>query len=103
MGISIPKMTISSSEGRRPIPLIGMGTATLCHDKDGIIEAIKVGYRHFDTAYLYKTEKPLGESIKEALHPGLIESRAELFITTKLWFDSTRGHLVLPAMKKSLE
>ncbi|GKA64042.1 D-galacturonate reductase-like protein [Tanacetum coccineum] len=105
MAISIPKATISSSKGRRPIPLIGMGTATLCHDevKEGIIKAIKVGYRQFDTASFYQTEKPLGEAIKEALNLGLIESRAELFITTKLWCDSTRGHLVVPAMKKSLE
>ncbi|GKD43105.1 NADPH-dependent codeinone reductase 1-4 [Tanacetum coccineum] len=84
-----------------------MGTATLAegHDqvKAGIIEAIKVGYRHFDTASLYKTEKALGEAIKEALNLGLINSRADLFIATKLWCNSTEGHLVVPAMKQSLE
>ncbi|XP_076897922.1 D-galacturonate reductase-like [Bidens hawaiensis] len=105
--VSIPVTTISSSEGRRPIPLIGLGTASsteVGNDvKTAVIEAIKVGYRHFDTAALYGSEKPLGEAIKEALSLGLIKSRDELFITTKLWGDSTEGHLVLPAINKSLE
>ncbi|KAI3734176.1 hypothetical protein L6452_13640 [Arctium lappa] len=106
MAISIPETMISSSDGPRPIPLIGMGTATLREGGDrvkaGIIEAIKVGYRHFDTATLYQTEKALGEAIKEALRLGLIKSREELFITTKLWCNSAEGHLVLPAIKQSL-
>ncbi|KAK1419695.1 hypothetical protein QVD17_28965 [Tagetes erecta] len=104
---SIPETTISSSDGRRRIPLIGLGTAITGTEgaddvRVAVIEAIKVGYRHFDTAALYGTEKPLGEAIKEALRLGLIKSRAELFITTKLWCDSTEGHLVLPAIKRSL-
>ncbi|GKA52797.1 NADPH-dependent codeinone reductase 1-4 [Tanacetum coccineum] len=105
--VSIPNTTISSSDGRRPIPLVGMGTATLAegHDqvKAGIIEAIKVGYRHFDTASLYKTEKALGEAIKEALNLGLINSRADLFTTTKLWCNSTQGHLVSPIVAISIK
>ncbi|KAI7748567.1 hypothetical protein M8C21_000106 [Ambrosia artemisiifolia] len=104
--VSIPETTISSSDGRRPIPLMGLGTATRTESGDqvkaAVIEAIKVGYRHFDTASLYGTEKPLGEAIQEALRLGLIKSRAELFITTKLWCDSTEGHLVVPALNKSL-
>ncbi|PWA62373.1 NADPH-dependent codeinone reductase 1-4 [Artemisia annua] len=84
-----------------------MGTATLSegHDqvKARIIEAIKVGYRHFDTASVYYTEKALEEAIKEALNLGLINSRADLFITTKLWCNFTEGHLVVPAMKQSLK
>ncbi|KAF5795389.1 putative D-galacturonate reductase [Helianthus annuus] len=104
--VSIPETTINSSDGRRPIPLIGLGTATRTESGDqvkaAVIEAIKVGYRHFDTASLYGTEKPLGEAIKEALRLGLIKSRAELFITTKLWCDSTEGHLVVPALNQSL-
>ncbi|KAJ9554341.1 hypothetical protein OSB04_018386 [Centaurea solstitialis] len=106
MVISIPETMIGSSDGPRPIPLIGMGTATFREGEDevkaGIIEAIKVGYRHFDTATFYQTEKGLGEGIKEALKLGLIKSREELFITTKLWCSSTEGHLVLPAINQSL-
>ncbi|KAJ9554342.1 hypothetical protein OSB04_018387 [Centaurea solstitialis] len=107
MVISIPKAMIRSSDGPRPIPVIGMGTAASKeaagnHVTAGIVEAIKVGYRHFDTASLYKTEPYLGEAIKEALKLGLIKSRDELFITTKLWCNSAEGHLVLPAINQSL-
>nr|XP_043614131.1 D-galacturonate reductase-like [Erigeron canadensis] len=102
----IPETTICSSDGRRPIPLIGMGTATPTGNNDevkaAVIEAIKDGYRYFDTAAFYKTEKPVGEAIAEALRLGLIKSRGEVFITTKLWCNSTQRHLVLPAMKQSL-
>ncbi|KAK1416348.1 hypothetical protein QVD17_32138 [Tagetes erecta] len=99
------------------MPLVGWGSAITGTEGDAMwnqesnglsfqtafLEAIKVGYRHFDTASLYGTEKALGEAIKEALRLGLIKSRAELFITTKLWCDCTEGHLVLPAINRSLK
>lgn len=64
------------------IPKIGFGTwqtkdgdeayqATLC--------ALKSGYRHIDTAYIYGNEQSIGKAIKDSLIP-----REELFITTKL-------------------
>ncbi|KAJ0677967.1 putative D-galacturonate reductase [Helianthus annuus] len=102
----IPSATISSSDGPRPIPVIGLGTATVGRSdevKAAVVEAIKMGYRHFDTATFYGTEKPVGEAIAEALQAGFIKSRAEVFITTKLWPNSTERHLVLPALKKSLQ
>ncbi|KAI3778719.1 hypothetical protein L2E82_08102 [Cichorium intybus] len=109
--VTIPGMMISSSDGPRPIPVIAMGTASesglLGNDdvvkSSTIIEAIKLGYRHFDTAAIYRTEKPLGEAIREALRLGLIKSRSELFITTKLWCTSADRHLVLPAINHSLQ
>ncbi|XP_076891898.1 D-galacturonate reductase-like [Bidens hawaiensis] len=107
---TIPYTMISSSEGTRPFPVIALGPAS----ESGIagietvapstvIEAIKIGYRHFDTAALYQTEKPVGEAIAEALRLGLIKSRSEIFITTKLWCNSADRHLVLPAIKQSLK
>jgi alcohol dehydrogenase (NADP+) len=41
--------------------------------------ALKVGYRHIDTARIYGTEPAVGAAIKKS---GV--SRSELFITTKL-------------------
>ncbi|KAD2804458.1 hypothetical protein E3N88_37835 [Mikania micrantha] len=86
---------------------MGRGLAASSENDDAVkaavFEAIRVGYRHFDTAAVYGTEKPLGEAIEEALRLGLIKSRAELFITTKLWCNSTEGHLVLPAINQSLQ
>ncbi|KAI3696153.1 hypothetical protein L1987_79163 [Smallanthus sonchifolius] len=83
-----------------------MGTATGSGRSDevkaAVVEAIKVGYRHFDTAAFYGTEKAVGEAIVEALRAGFLKSRGEVFITTKLWCNSNERHLVLPALKKSL-
>lgn len=107
---TIPVNILSSSDGARPMPVIALGTATESSvagiqvvAPSTIIEAIKLGYRHFDTAAIYQTEKPVGEAIAEALRLGLVKSRSELFITTKLWCDSVDRHLVLPAIKKSLK
>ncbi|KAK9063830.1 hypothetical protein SSX86_017702 [Deinandra increscens subsp. villosa] len=60
-----------------------------------LIEAMKVGYRHFDTAAAYQTEKSVGEAVAEALRSGLVKSRSEIFITTKLWCNSADRHLVV--------
>ncbi|KAD2393418.1 hypothetical protein E3N88_40395 [Mikania micrantha] len=78
---------ISSSEGSRPVPEIASVTATEL-SISGVevvtpstqIEAIKMGYRHLDTAAIYQTEKPVGEAVAEALRLGLIKSRSEVFI-----------------------
>ncbi|KDP21288.1 hypothetical protein JCGZ_21759 [Jatropha curcas] len=103
--ISIPEVLLSSSSRR--MPLLGLGTASYPQasskeTKAAILEAIKIGYRHFDTASFYQTEEPLGQAIAEALSIGLIKSREELFITSKLWCSDAHSHLVLPALQKSL-
>ncbi|WCJ33695.1 NAD(P)-linked oxidoreductase superfamily protein [Euphorbia peplus] len=90
------------------IPVIGLGTAEFpyCPDegatKQAIIKSIKVGYRHFDTAACYESEKPLGNAISEALELGLLRSRDELFITSKLFMSDAHSDLVLPALRKTL-
>ncbi len=66
------------------IPVIGFGTY---HEQFGdnllpIKTAIDCGYRFFDTASLYETEKYLGQAVKESGIP-----REEFIIETKLWTD----------------
>ncbi|WOL20152.1 D-galacturonate reductase [Canna indica] len=105
---TIPVVDLSSSDasGRRSIPLVGMGTASYPFapetTKPAILHAIGLGYRHFDTSSLYETEPVLGEAVEEALRLRLIKSRAELFITTKLWCTDAHPDLVLPAIQTSL-
>ena len=102
----IPKMELSSASSLVSMPVIGFGTAA--DNNDGatlisvVLESIKLGYRHFDTASAYGSEQALGEAIAEALRLGLIPSRDDLFITTKLWPTEAHAHLVLPSLKKSL-
>lgn len=86
---------------------MGFGSGADSNDGDtikvAVIEAIKLGYRHFDTASLYGSEQAIGEAIAEALQLGLIASRDELFVTSKLWLPDNHPHLVLPALHKSLQ
>uniref|UniRef100_A0A7N0UIL4 NADP-dependent oxidoreductase domain-containing protein n=1 Tax=Kalanchoe fedtschenkoi TaxID=63787 RepID=A0A7N0UIL4_KALFE len=104
--VMIPEVALTGSVR---MPVIGMGTASGKPPTDpaivraAILEAIKTGYRHFDTAFGYGSEVPLGEAIAEALAAGLITSRRELFVTSKLWAASAQPHLVLPAIRTSLK
>ncbi|CIV76005.1 2%2C5-diketo-D-gluconic acid reductase A [Streptococcus pneumoniae] len=45
-----------------------------------MLEALKAGYRHIDTAAIYQNEKSVGQAIKDSGVP-----REEMFVTTKLW------------------
>ncbi|KAH0672083.1 hypothetical protein KY285_023051 [Solanum tuberosum] len=89
------------------IPALGFGTAA---DppvepeivRSSVVEAIEVGYRHFDTAALYNSEEALGEAINEAINGGFVESREQLFITSKLWCSDAHPQHVLPALNKTL-
>ncbi|KAJ0038057.1 hypothetical protein Pint_22023 [Pistacia integerrima] len=104
--VSIP-VAILPSNGET-IPLVGFGTAEFPFNstgatKDSVLQAIQLGYRHFDTASMYQNEQYLGEAIAEALHLGLIKSRDELFITSKLWTSDSHRELVLPALQNTLK
>ncbi|KAE8716662.1 beta-carotene hydroxylase [Hibiscus syriacus] len=89
------------------MPDIGMGTASYppadaATVKSAVVEAIGAGYHHFDMAFIYRSEQPLGEAIAEAINIGPIKSRDELFITSKLCTFAEQD-LLIPAIKTSLE
>lgn len=63
------------------IPKLGLGTWFI-NDKDvvqAVKEAVKIGYRHIDTAQAYGNESGVGEGIRTC---GI--KREEIFVTTKL-------------------
>ncbi|KAK4436780.1 protein REDOX 2 [Sesamum alatum] len=102
--VQIPEVVLNSGH---KMPAIGFGTAgspaPVAEQLTPIfIEAIAAGYRHIDTAALYGTEEIVGQAVAEALGRGLIKSRDELFITTKLWCTDADHDLVLPALNQSL-
>ncbi|XP_062113193.1 D-galacturonate reductase-like [Humulus lupulus] len=105
MAMAIPEIELRSCE--KAMPVVGMGTsssppADMETAKSAIVEAIRAGYRHFDTAFIYGSEQHLAKAIPEALRLGLIKSRDELFITTKLFASFAERDLVVPAIKMSL-
>ncbi|KAG6653403.1 NADP-dependent D-sorbitol-6-phosphate dehydrogenase-like [Carya illinoinensis] len=94
-------MAITLNNGFK-MPMVGLGVWRI-EDKemrDLVINAIKIGYRHFDCAADYKNEAEVGEALAEAFRTGLVK-REDLFITTKLW-NSDHGHVV-EACKDSLK
>ena len=63
------------------IPVLGLGTWCIDDDKvaEVVRQAIKLGYRHIDTAEAYGNERGVGEGIKTCGVP-----REEIFLQTKL-------------------
>ena len=62
------------------------------------LAALKAGYRHIDTAAIYKNEESVGRAIKDCGIP-----REELFITTKLWNDIHTYEEAQDAFAQSME
>lgn len=88
-------------DNNKEIPSIGFGTWKL-KNNDSTIEviktAIKIGYRHFDTAFAYGNEEKVGVGIKDANI-----DRNELFITGKLW-NADRGYdNIINACKRTIK
>ncbi|MBC1774834.1 aldo/keto reductase [Listeria seeligeri] len=82
------------------IPILGFGTYQITEPEEAekaIIEAIKAGYRHIDTAQSYMNEEAVGKGIAES---GV--SREELFITTKIWVENTSYQGVISSFERSL-
>lgn len=66
------------------MPRLGYGVYQVTKDEceKCVSDALKVGYRHIDTAQSYFNEEEVGNAIKKSGIP-----REELFITTKVWIE----------------
>jgi len=85
------------------ISMLGLGTWLSKGNEvyDAVIEAIRIGYRHIDCAYIYRNEKEIGRALKDAMTAGLVK-REDLFITSKLWNSDHEPDRVEVAVRKSL-
>lgn len=81
------------------IPVLGFGVYQISQEetKNAVIEAIKAGYRHIDTAQSYLNESEVGQGIKES---GI--DRKELFITTKVWIANVNYEDTIKSIERSL-
>ena len=83
------------------VPAIGFGTCKHSYDKpvDNIIlNAIEAGYRYFDTASFYETERDLGKAIAESSL-----KRDEIKVATKLWYEELGYQNAKDACRRSLD
>lgn len=82
------------------IPILGYGVFQITDPAECercVVDAIQTGYRHIDTAVSYRNEEAVGRGIKQSGIP-----RDELFITTKLWIQSTGYENTLQSFDNSL-
>ena len=73
---------ITLNNGRR-IPQFGLGVFMVTGDeatRKVCLDAIRLGYRHIDTAHAYQNERGVGQAVRECGVP-----REDLWITSKLW------------------
>lgn len=82
------------------IPKLGLGTWFIPNEEaaDAVREAVKIGYRHIDTAQAYENEGGVGEGIRTC---GL--AREEMFVTTKLAAEIKNYEEAVKAIDGSLE
>lgn len=82
------------------IPVLGLGTWFIDDDKadKAVISAVKIGYRHIDTAQAYGNERGVGARIKDC---GI--SREDIFVTSKVAAEAKTYDSAAKSIDESLE
>lgn len=73
---------VTLNDGNK-IPAVGFGVFMIPNDGptyDAVLEALKAGYRHIDSAAAYFNEEDVGKAVRDSGIP-----REEIFVTSKLW------------------
>jgi diketogulonate reductase-like aldo/keto reductase len=88
-------------DGNR-IPLLGFGTWMLEPDnaRRMVAEALRIGYRHIDTAWIYRNEAAVGAGIRDAVEAGHV-ARGDVWLTTKIWVDHFQRDALLKQAEES--
>lgn len=88
------------NDGNR-IPSIGFGVFQIPPDGptyEAVLDALKAGYRHIDTAAAYFNESDVGKAVRDSGIP-----REEIFVTSKLWLQDYAYEDAKKAIDVSLE
>jgi diketogulonate reductase-like aldo/keto reductase len=99
--MSISLDTTVALHGNVNIPLLGFGTYKIKNGEDieqAVGAALDLGYRHIDTAMLYRNEDGVGRAVAAS---GI--DRSEIFVTTKVWNSDQGYEPTLAAIDASLE
>lgn len=93
-------MEIQTLSNGVKIPVLGLGTWFIDDDKaeKAVVSAVKIGYRHIDTAQAYGNERGVGAGIKTCGVP-----RAELFITSKVAAEAKTYDSAAKSMDETLD
>jgi len=93
---NVPTITLNNGV---EIPQVGFGVFKVPAEetRQAVTTALQSGYRHIDTAAIYRNEEGVGQAIAES---GI--AREDLFITTKLWNDDQGYDSAFAAFDASL-
>ncbi|BDW81653.1 aldehyde reductase [Erythrobacter sp. Dej080120_24] len=85
------------------MPRIGFGLWKIPREDTAasVVEAVRAGYRHFDSAADYANEAETGEGLSQAMAEGLV-TREEVWVTSKLWNTFHAAEHVEEACRKTL-
>ncbi|MEO0591319.1 MAG: aldo/keto reductase [Pseudomonadota bacterium] len=85
------------------MPRVGFGLWKIPQDDtaNAVVEAVRAGYRHFDSAADYANEEQTGQGLAKAMADGLV-AREDLWITSKLWNTFHAAERVEEACRKTL-
>jgi 2,5-diketo-D-gluconate reductase A len=91
-------ITVALGDGKS-IPQIGLGVWQATPDvaPGAVKTALDAGYRHIDTAAIYRNEAAVGEGLRASN-----VDRADIFVTTKLWNDAQGYDSALKAFDDSM-
>jgi len=92
--VAIPMLSAHGAQ----IPVIGFGTSQLGNCGDIVATALKLGYRHIDTAWKYGTEQGVGDGMKASGVP-----RKDIFLTTKVSHEYLRAADFARSVEESLQ
>lgn len=93
------KSPVAAAHGAS-IPALGFGTWQVKGDaaRDAVAEALRIGYRHIDTAQIYENETDVGNGLKRS-----DVRRSDLFLTTKVWTSHYRDGDLQRSAEESLK
>jgi len=93
--MTVPNITLNNGVA---MPALGFGAFQTPPDDTqvAVAEALKVGYRHIDTAAAYANERGVGEALRQS---GL--ARSEVFLETKIWISDYGYDETLHSFNKS--
>ena len=90
----IPQLTAQGCS----MPAVGFGTSQLGDCAELVATALKLGYRHIDTAWKYGSEKGVGAGIRASGVP-----RSEIFLVTKVSHEYLRADAFARSVDESLK
>ncbi len=84
------------------MPMLGLGTwkSAPGEVRNAVREALGIGYRHVDCAWMYGNEAEVGQALADARADGV--GRDEVWITSKLWNSFHAPRDVRPALEETL-